>query len=505
MAREEDDRPQYQHGTGTIGGTTFHWGSGTPGRYWSVPYGDYPVTPDAPTGDWAHRVGAIPIANNVIPDPKLGRDRIGIMIHSGSASSLDALYTQGCFKVAPAEWPGVRKQILEETQKGPLYLHVQPGGVASFTNTKTLEQTTVPTAAAPGPPATSTTINNQNTPVAGALAKPEVGPENAGGPATAASEGPLDVRQLVYNKLTGAGLQSHQALGAIWSLAGESGAGLNPGAYNPKDPGGSVGIGQWLGPRRAALEAFAKSRGTAVTDPTTQTDFLVDELTNEKAATYQPGVFKAMQGAGTAADATKVWTSQFERPKVDNSDARIRNGIAVASLDDKGGFVLGKGVPANSAVASGTTSPTSPTSPPADKSWWDKLTTAPTDAEGKPVAGAKSPMQELTQGALAKLSNEGQTEKQEQPAQSALSSQGPGARNVSTGLGNASQVYGQTLNSFSQPLTWGHGAQGVPGMPMGGLRAAAASPVPGMSLSSLPVGPGGLGYGIDPNLGYGFS
>ena len=80
-----DDRPQYQHGVGTIGGSQFHWGSGSPGQYWSIPYGDYPVTPDAPTGAWAQSVGAIPIANNVIPDPLLHRDRIGIMIHSGSA------------------------------------------------------------------------------------------------------------------------------------------------------------------------------------------------------------------------------------------------------------------------------------------------------------------------------------------------------------------------------------------------------------------------------------
>ena len=147
-----DERPQYQHGTGTIGGQTFHWGSGQPGAYWSIPYGDYPVTPNAPTGDWAHRVGAIPIANNVIPDSQLGRNRIGIMIHSGSASSLDELYTQGCFKVAPEEWPAVRSEILAEAQKGPLYLHVQPGGVASFTNTQTLAQATLPTATTSGAP-----------------------------------------------------------------------------------------------------------------------------------------------------------------------------------------------------------------------------------------------------------------------------------------------------------------------------------------------------------------
>jgi hypothetical protein len=134
---------------------------------------------------------------------------------------------------------------------------------------------------------------------------------------------------------------------------------------------------------------------------------------------------------------------------------------------------------------------------------WDKLTTAPTDAEGKPIAGAKSPMQELTQASISKLGSEGQTERQEQPAQSMLG-QGPGARNISPGLANIAQTYGQTLNSFSTPLTWGHGVRGAPGMPIGGLQAAPAVQTPGLSLTSLPAGPGGFGYGIDPNLGYGF-
>ena len=161
--RVADERPQYQHGTGTIGGLSFHWGSGMPGKYWSVPYGDYPVTPDAPTGDWAHRVGAIPIANNVIPDSQLGRNRIGIMIHSGSASSLDALYTQGCFKVAPSEWPAVRQEILKEASNGPLYLHVQPGGVASFTNASTLQPAgSIPTAGSSAPAVSSQPANLQN-------------------------------------------------------------------------------------------------------------------------------------------------------------------------------------------------------------------------------------------------------------------------------------------------------------------------------------------------------
>lgn len=155
----DDDRPQYQHGVGTIGGSQFHWGSGEPGKYWSIPYGDYPVTPNAPTGAWAHQAGAIPIANNVIPDPLLGRNRIGIMIHSGSSDSLDQLYTQGCFKVAPQEWPAVRSEILKEAANGPLYLHVQPGGVAAFTNTKTFSQAGDQTPAANANAAANTTAS----------------------------------------------------------------------------------------------------------------------------------------------------------------------------------------------------------------------------------------------------------------------------------------------------------------------------------------------------------
>ena len=354
----------------------------------------------------------------------------------------------------------------------------------------------------PGAKSLGLTMNAANAPVAGALAQQEVGPESAGqSTPSAASEGPLDTRQLVYNKLTGAGLQSHQALGALWSLAGESGAGLNPNAYNPKDPGGSVGIGQWLGPRRAALENFAKSWGTAVTDPNTQADFLVDELTNPKAATYQPGVFASMQKAATAADATKVWTSQFERPKVDNSDQRIKNGMAVASLDDKGGFVLGKGAPAATAA---NTAPAAPRRAAADnRSWWEKLSADPVDAEGKPT-GKSSPLGQAAE-AFAKVQSRGAQEAaQASQADHSGLGQGPGARNVSPGLQNVAQTYGQTLNSFSTPLTWAHGVRGVPGMPIGGLQGVAATQTPGLSLTSVPAGPGGLGYGIDPDLGYGF-
>ena len=438
----DDDRPQYQHGIGTIGGSQFHWGSGMPGKYWSIPYGDYPVTPDAPTGAWAQSAGAIPIANNVIPDPLLGRNRIGIMIHSGSAPDLDTLYTQGCFKVAPQEWPAVRSEILKEAANGPLYLHVAPGGVAAFTNTKTFSQAGDQTPAANANAAANTTVSRNQ------------GPETVGaGPATAAQPGqPMDTRQLVFNKLTSAGLQPHQALGAVWSLAGESGAGLNPSSYNPNDPGGSVGIGQWLGPRRTALEAFAKARGTAVTDPNTQADFLVDELTNKNAPTYQPGVLQAVQGAKTAEDATKVWTSQFERPKVDNSDARIKGGTNVASLDAQGNFVLGGGQPSRPVTPTPATAypPGTPGAPIGTS-----ISSIPGMGadQSKDLIAGLSTMDKAAGG--KGIGGGGGEEPQPAPFGPA-----PPIRNMSNPAAFAPALWGNTLNSIQSPMQWASASPG---------------------------------------------
>lgn len=172
MADGEDQRPQYQSGVGIINGTQFHWGSGTPGKYWSIPYGDYPITTDAPTGAWAHQVGAIPINNNIIPDPVLHRNRVGIMIHPSSSSNLDTLYTQGCFAVAPQDWPAVRQQILDESAKGPLYLHVEPGQAAAFTHTKTLDQAGAPPASESGAAAGTGSGTTATQPAASAWRNP---------------------------------------------------------------------------------------------------------------------------------------------------------------------------------------------------------------------------------------------------------------------------------------------------------------------------------------------
>lgn len=59
-----------------------------------------------------------------------------------------------------------------------------------------------------------------------------------------------------FNYFQSQGYTPVQAAGFVGSLMQESGLDLNPGAANPKDPGTSVGIGQWNGPRKAEMLKF---------------------------------------------------------------------------------------------------------------------------------------------------------------------------------------------------------------------------------------------------------
>ena len=74
---------------------------------------------------------------------------------------------------------------------------------------------------------------------------------------------------------------------------------------------------------------------------------------------------------------------------------------------------------------------------------------------------------------------------------------------MSPGLANVAQTYGQTLNSFSQPLTWNSAPPQAPNLPAAGLQPTPAAQVPGISLNSVQPLPQGVGYGINP-VGYGF-
>lgn len=91
-------------------------------------------------------------------------------------------------------------------------------------------------------------------------------------------------QSIIYNFLTTkGGLTPEQAYGVMGNLQVESS--LNPSAYNGNE--GAIGIAQWEGGRRAALQAFAASRGTNETDLETQLEFMLHEWKTTESSAYQ--------------------------------------------------------------------------------------------------------------------------------------------------------------------------------------------------------------------------
>jgi LysM repeat protein len=84
--------------------------------------------------------------------------------------------------------------------------------------------------------------------------------------------------------------------------------------------GGDFGLLQWLGPRKKALEQFAKKRRSSMTNLTTQLDFIKYELLDSYDDTYQyeTHMFKRAMSAGkTVQDKAAGFATFSERPKAD--------------------------------------------------------------------------------------------------------------------------------------------------------------------------------------------
>jgi hypothetical protein len=493
-----DERPQYQHGVGTIGGSTFHWGSGTPGQYWSIPYGDYPVTPDAPTGAWAHQVGAIPIANNVIPDPVLHRNRIGIMIHSGSGDSLDELYTQGCFKVPESEWPSVRAEILSEAQKGPLYLHVAPGGVAAFSNSPTYS-----------PASDNTRADNANT-VANTTGsiKGNTGVSDAGDmspflppgvtlnslPMGMRNNNPANIKWYEGSPFGGVvGPSKNTDQGDPQFVFASPQAGMNA-AFDlarRKYEGGMTTPAQFIAGQKGwtpgnmqAAANVAKSLGIGVNDdigfndPGKASQFMHALIKQEQGASsqYYPEQMYAGGSGGSGAP------GQGSQPTV----------VASAEPRNQLGQPTGQPAPPPAATPGTSLATTTPAAAPAaPPSIWDKLTTNQKDAQGAEKPGT-SPLAKLGADA-SKMFQAPQVGEMPQPQQ---------APDTSMAIyPMASQLFQQTLANASRPLTWssapyGSGQAGQQMAAMTPYAAPAMQPgpqIPGLTLNSLGMGSGYYG------------
>ena len=127
---EKMHRPAFMKGDVAVGGEKFKFGSGGIPGFPSIPYGDYPVTPNE-IGAWGKAHGAIGINHGSIWDPMSGRERGGIELHAGHT---DELITHGCMAIAGKDWPAFKQKVMAMIKEnGRVYLHVGPDGKASVT------------------------------------------------------------------------------------------------------------------------------------------------------------------------------------------------------------------------------------------------------------------------------------------------------------------------------------------------------------------------------------
>ena len=126
--------------------------------------------------------------------------------------------------------------------------------------------------------------------------------------------------------LVARGYAPHVADGIMMNLADESA--FNPAAVG--DGGNALGLAQWNGPRKAALENFAASQGKSPTDIDVQLDFLDYELKGSHARAGE-----ALMAAKTAPEAATVFLNQFEIPaekyRVAREAAYLGGGTAPAA------------------------------------------------------------------------------------------------------------------------------------------------------------------------------
>lgn len=135
--KEQAQRKAVVQGALTFqGGGTYHFGSGRP---------DDPNFPSTPLG--SSEVGGLnphnvpggvgyemPTLNNKF-DPKVGRTRNGMVIHSSGHDDLEQLYSHGCISIPKSEFPAFQKEMedFKKAHGGRAYINIMPDGRVTVT------------------------------------------------------------------------------------------------------------------------------------------------------------------------------------------------------------------------------------------------------------------------------------------------------------------------------------------------------------------------------------
>lgn len=127
--------------------------------------------------------------------------------------------------------------------------------------------------------------------------------------------------------LRGKGLSPAQVAGVEGNLQVESN--FNPAAANPKE--GAIGIAQWEGGRRTALQNYARATGGSETDLNTQLGFLWSELTGSESNAYTQ-----LLATSSASAAATVFDQYYERSSGSSRQKRVDAANAIADGDTGG-------------------------------------------------------------------------------------------------------------------------------------------------------------------------
>jgi hypothetical protein len=141
----------------------------------------------------------------------------------------------------------------------------------------------------------------------------------------------------VLSFLQGKGLTPAQAAGVAGNLQVESGVNIDPAASNARE--GAVGIAQWEGGRRAALDAFAARTGGSETDLGTQLNYLWSEFQGPESSAY-----RKLLATNDPASAAAVVDQFYERSSGAARAQRVADAQAIYNGQPAGGSSTGGSV-----------------------------------------------------------------------------------------------------------------------------------------------------------------
>jgi hypothetical protein len=191
----------------------------------------------------------------------------------------------------------------------------------------------------------------------------------------AANTPPASNADIIAQFLEAKGFSAAQTAGILGNLEVESG--FNPAEPNPRE--GAIGIAQWEGGRRTALDAYAKQTGGSETSLSTQLGYLWSELTGP----YK-SVLTSVKQAQDPATAAAYWDvgpggvhsgTGFENSSGSSTNQRVSDALAIyqrlaagqslggisspggAASSGAAGFAGGSGVQANAPLPGGAWDP----------------------------------------------------------------------------------------------------------------------------------------------------